>query len=171
MAGPGPVPVDSPTPQFIETKMDLGLFGLLGGSMEYSLNGKKITHYQDFKNLIYSLHDEEASRFIHDAEEEDFLAWMIDLAGVAAGTDMALFFKPTPFLHDDFIDRIGTGLLVSQFFVATGAIFEINAEGRKYNAVQRYNQLVRAPRQSFLGLHPQLYVENNGVHLGFALPF
>ncbi len=151
----GPL-VSSMPAQPIETHMDLGLFGLLGGSMEYSVDSKKITRYEDFKFYIYPIRDAEASQLIREAEADHFAAEMFYGSGIVCGLDVALFLNPTPFVHVDWIDRIGTGVFVAQLFVAVGALFDTNGEGRKYNAVQRYNHLALEKKETFLGLTPQV---------------
>ncbi|HEY5037996.1 MAG TPA: hypothetical protein VIJ93_02880 [bacterium] len=155
----------------IETKIDLGLFGLLGGGMTYSVNGKKITRDEDFQRLIYPLRDEEASKLIHDAREEHFVGALLYLSGVVVGADLALFFKPNPLVNIDFIDRIGTGLIATQIFTGIGAIFDANADGRRYNAVQRYNKLIQVREDAFLGLSPQFSFSNNRFNLGLVRVF
>jgi hypothetical protein len=158
-------------PQPFETRMDLGLFGLLDGGMRYSLGGKPISRYEDFKSLIYAKNDTEASDLIREAHEAHFVAWMLYVAGAATGVDIGLSFKPAPVLHIDWFDRIATGVVAGQVFWAVGAIFDTNAEGRKYNAVQRYNQLLRDRNQSFLGFSPQVCLGGQGFSLDLNHPF
>lgn len=154
-----------------DTKMDLGLLGFLGGSMRYSMDGVKITRDEDFKKIIFAIHDEEASRAIHEAEDDHFVAGMFYVGGLASGADMALFFKPTPFVNVDWIDRIATGLVVLQFFMAVGALFDTNAEGHKYNAVQRYNQVVRKEEAVSLGSSPRFSFGADGMDFALTQVF
>ena len=46
-------PGDFPSGRPIDTRMDLGLFGLLGGGLEYSIQGRPIRRYEDFKSVLY----------------------------------------------------------------------------------------------------------------------
>jgi hypothetical protein len=150
-----------------ETKIDLGLFGLLGGGMNYSLNGKKIIHYRDFNEIINSLHDEESTKLIRESESADLASWILLMTGIPVGIDVALAFKPVPLLGIDWTDRISTGFVAAQAFIALGAIFETNAASLKYNAVQRYNHLVRGEEIGNLSVTPRLFVDGGHLGLGF----
>ncbi len=154
------VPFPSDTP--IESRMDLGLFGLLGSGMTYTVGGQPLRRYKDFKGLIYALRDEEASDWIREAEEAHFTAWMFYVTGAAVGADVALFFKPTTFLNIGWLDRIATGGLVANALWGVGMLFDANAEGRKYNAVQRYNRLIEGKKESALEFNPQVAILQNG---------
>jgi hypothetical protein len=160
-----------PIGQPIETKMDLGFFGLLGGSMNYTVGGKPISRYEDFKALIYPLRDPEASDLIREAGEAHLTAWMFYGAGTATGIDAALFFKPAPLLNINWFDRIATGVVTAEIFWGIGALFDNNAEGRKYNAIQRYNQLLRKEKESFLDLKPEITMAQGGPKLGLGCDF
>jgi len=164
---PSPVAPGKP----IETKIDLGLFGLLGGSMQYSLNGKKLERYEDFKALIYPLRDKETSDMIRAAEQKNFVAWMFYVTGVASGVDFALAFKPVPFVNVDWIDRIASGAVAAEIVIGIGLIFDQSADGEKYNAVQRYNHLVRGEAGCAWTFSPRLYAENKGLGLGVKTEF
>jgi hypothetical protein len=156
----------------IETKADLGFLDVLGGDMQYHLNGQKIVRYQDFKSLIYPLRDPEASQLIRDAEETDLIASLILAADVVLSTDIALFYKPTVIFNSDIPDRITTGFLTAQ--IGLGVFFVVHnmAEARKYNAVQRYNHLLReASKESSIELNPKLYASSNGLVLGGQISF
>ncbi len=160
-----------PKPAPIHMHMDLGLFGILGSSMDYNLRGKKLNTYEDFKKVIYPLRDEEASEQIRQAEESHFGALLFYGAGALTGIDIALFFPPTPFLHVDWTDRILTGAFVAQFFVGAGALFDNNAAGHKFNAVQRYNGLIRREPDDRLDFTPQVSWTNNGPTLALVHSF
>ncbi|GEM_PF-1813348 len=157
--------------QSIDTRMDLGLFGLLGGGMNYSMGGRPLTRYADFKGLIYPLRDEEASDLIRDAEQCHFAASVLYVTGGVVGVDVALNFKPVPFLGVDWFDRISTAVVAGEFFWGAGALLDNGAEGRKYNAVQRYNQLLRNSPQAVLELKPRLALAPQGPELGLDLAF
>jgi len=161
---------DTNTP--IETQADLGFLDVLGGDMQYHLNGQRITHYKDFKSLIYPLQDPVASQLIRDAEDTDLVAWLVFTAGLALSTDIALFYKPTVIFNSDVPDRIATGILTAQIGLGIYFVVHNMAEGRKYNAIQRYNHLIqKLPEQSFLELNPKLYACANGLVLGGQLSF
>lgn len=155
----------------IDTKMDLGLFGFLGGGMTYSVGGKPISRNEDFKKLIYPLHDLEASDLIREAEELHLAAWICYVSGGISGLDVALAFKPVPLVGVDWIDRISTGVVASEVLVGLGALLDNSSEGRKYNAVQRYNKVLRKEDQAFLDLKPQLYFAQQGPGLGLSCDF
>ena len=158
--------------QPIETKMDLGFWGIFGCSMEYSMEGKKISRYEDFKSLLYPLGDKEASSLIREAESDHVAAMVLYGAGLATGLDLALFFKPNPLLNIDWFDRFATGLIAAQIFAGLGGIFDGNAEGRKYNAVQRYNQLAKANKEeTWLNLSPLLSPADHRLGLVLSKSF
>ena len=123
--------------------MDLGLFGLLGGGLEYSIQGRPISRYEDFKTVLYPLQDREASDLLRESESSHTAAWLLYGTGSAVGLDVALSFQPVHFLGVDWFDRTATGFAAAQFFWAVGILFDSNAEARKFNAVQRYNRLLR----------------------------
>jgi len=129
------------------------------------LEGKKLENYRDFKKVIYPLRDQEASDLIREAEADHFVAQMVYVAGAATAIDVGLAFDPTPLFHVDWLDRIATGLVVAQIFVGVGTLFDLNAEGRKYNAVQRYNHLVRQEEGAFFKLDPKLALGPHGIAL------
>ncbi len=160
-----------PPNQPIETRVDLGFLDLFGGGLNYSVEGKPIRRYEDFRDLIYPLRDEEASRFIRDAQEEHFAAWMLYVSGAAAGVDVALVFKPVPLLRVDWFDRVATGAVAAEVFWTAGVLLDQAAEGRKYNAVQRYNQLIQKKNEAFLELKPQVTLAQEGPRLGLSCDF
>jgi hypothetical protein len=161
---------DNRTP--IETHADLGFMAILGGDMQYHLNGQKIIHYKDFKNLIYPLRDPEASQLIRNAESTDLASWLILTTGVALSADIALFYKPAVIFNANVPDRIMTGLVTVQIGLGVYFIVHNIAEGRKYNAVQRYNHLlVKKPEESSFELNPKIYTSSNGLVLGGQLSF
>jgi hypothetical protein len=161
---------DSSTP--IETQADLGFLDILGGDMQYHLNGQKIVHYKDFKNLIYPLHDPETSQLIRDAESTDLASWLILTTGVALSTDIVLFYKPAVIFNSNVPDRIITGLVTVQIGLGIYFIVHNIAEGRKYNAVQHYNHLIRKqPEEGSIELNPKLYACSNGLVLSGQLSF
>jgi hypothetical protein len=160
-----------PADQPIETQMNLGLFGFLGGSMNYSVGGKPLKRMEDFKTLIYPLRDEETTRLLSESQDCHFAAWMLYLSGGAVGVDVGLGFKPSPILGVDWFDRIFSGFVAAGFFWSVGGILDTGAESRKYNAVQRYNLLLKEKDQSFLGPEPQVYFAQQGPCLGLGWTF
>lgn len=155
----------------IETKMTLGLFGILGAGTDYSIGGKKLDSYEDFKKVIYPLRDPEASRLIHEAEEAEFVWWILVVGGVAAGVDVGLTYKPVPFLNVDWIDRISTGAVALQILLAPGIILGSIASADKFNAVQRYNRLVRGEKEAGWKVSPYLIAAQGRLGLELALGF
>jgi len=166
-----PAPLSNPKKLPIETHLDLGLLGLFGGSMEYSLDGRKIESYGDFKNLIYPLRDAEASNLIRSAEQADLVSWVIYGGSIAVGIDVALVFKPVPVFNDDALDRISTGLFVAQIGIGIWNIFATNAEARKFNAVQRYNKVLKNKISASLELSTEIVASQNGMSLGMKTVF
>jgi hypothetical protein len=156
----------------IDTKADLGFMAILGGDMEYSLNGQKIVRYQDFKSLIYSQHDPEASNLIRQAEATDLISWIVLATGISASIDIAIFYKPPVVFNSDIADRVTEAIVTAQIGFGAFAIIHNIAEGRKFNAIQRYNHLIRKQREeSSIELSPKLYTCSNGLVLGGQLSF
>ncbi len=156
----------------IDTKADLGFMAILGGDMEYSLNGQKIVRYQDFKSLIYLLHDPEASNLIRQAEATDLISWIVLATGISASIDIAIFYKPPVVFNSDIADRVTEAIVTAQIGFGAFAIIHNIAEGRKFNAIQRYNHLIRKQREeSSIELSPKLYTCSNGLVLGGQLSF
>lgn len=167
-----PVLADSsfPADRPIDTRMDLGLFGLLGGGLEYSVQGRPIRRYEDFKSLLYPLRDREASDLLRESESSHTAAWLLYGAGTAVGIDVAISFKPVPLLGVDWLDRTATGLAAAQFFWALGILFDSNAEARKFNAVQRYNHLLRKD-EDLSWLPPQVAIAPGGAQCSLGVRF
>jgi hypothetical protein len=170
-AGPSSDPAAFPAFHPIDTRMNLGLFGLLGRGMGYSIGGKPISRYGDFKALIYGQDDPEARDLIHSAQEAHYAAWMLYWSGLAVGADVAIIYKPTPLLNIKWFDRLASGFVATQLFWAVGAIFDSNAETWKFNAVQRYNHLLDKQDGAFLGFTPQVCQVGQGVGLDLDRPF
>lgn len=156
----------------IETRADLGFMAILGGDMGYSLNDQKVVRYQDFKNLIYPLRDPEASNLIRQAEATDLISWLVLATGISASVDIAIFYKPPVVFNSDIADRVTEAIVTSQIGFGAFAIIHNIAEGRKFNAVQRYNHLIRRQHEeSSLELKPKLYSCSNGLVWGGQLSF
>ncbi|HUO58869.1 MAG TPA: hypothetical protein VMV05_11900 [bacterium] len=155
----------------IQTKMTMGLFGILGADMEYSINGKKLENFRDFKAVIYPLGDPEAARMIHESEEAELAFWLFLVGGVAAGVDVALTFKPVPFVNVDWIDRIATGSVAVQISMVPNVIIGAIGSSDKYNAVQRYNSLVRGDSKTSLAPTPQILLCQSHPGLGLGWEF
>ena len=161
------LPQDPP----IESKMNLGFLGLVGGGMDYTLAGKPLRRFEDFEKLIYPLRDDQATQLLQDSKECHFAAWMCYVSGGLLTVDVALSFKPVTLLGVDWFDRAATGVAVGEALWGLGALLESAADARKYNAVQRYNQLLRKNDQAFLGLKPQLCLAPGGFLLDVGRDF
>ena len=156
----------------IETKADLGFMAILGGDMEYSLNGQKVVRYQDFKRLVYPLRDPESSNLIRQAEATDLISWIVLVTGISASADIAIFYKPSVVFNSDIADRVTEAIVTAQIGFGAFAIIHNIAEGRKFNAIQRYNHLIRKQyEESMVELKPKLYTCSNGLILGGQLSF
>lgn len=169
LAGSGLPEALPPAP--IEARMDLGFLGFLGASMRYSVDGRPIRDDGELKERIYSLHDEQASRLIRESGESRFVTGLFLATGALLGADVALLYKPVPFVRVDWIDRISTGLVTAQFLAGVGFIFNNNAEGLKFNAVQRYNRLLRRREASGLNLSPEVIADGSHWGLGLGCAF
>lgn len=160
-----------PTGKSIDSRMDYGLFDLLGGGINYSIDGKPISRYEDFKSLIYPLRDKEASDLIRESEEMHSAAWVLYVSGGLTSVDVALAFKPVPLIGVDWFDRITTGVVAGEIFWGIGALLDGNADSRKYNAVQRYNHLVQKKDDAFWGLRPEIQLAQGGFFFDVGRDF
>ncbi len=158
-------------PGIIETKMGLVLYGIIGSDTDYFLNGKKVNEFRDLKSLIYPLHDAEASQLIRDAEDTDFAASMFFAGGTIAGVYIALAYKPMPFVGVDFIDRINTGLFAAQFLWAPSFVFGTISGVKKFNAVKRYNDLIKGRDNTGIDLKPRVFAARGGGGFGLECDF
>jgi hypothetical protein len=166
-----PLMIQAQTSGLFETRANLGFFGL-ENSMEYQMDGKPVQNYADFKKVIYSLRDPEASHLIREAEETDFASWVLLGAGLAGAADVALVYKPLVFFNSDFGDRVLTFVVTAEIGLGAWTIVHNVAEARKFNAVQRYNHVVLTKNEtSSLELDPALYVSMSGLVLGEKLSF
>ena len=148
----------------IEMKMGINP---LGASVGYFLEGKNINHYRNFREVMEPQGDPETLKLIRGAEDADKWSWGFMVSGLALGIVTAITVPPSPLLGIDILDRAATGGFYAQFLVLPGAVFQIVAEGDKFNAVQRYNRLARGEKEVGLGLQPQLFA--NRDHLGLGL--
>lgn len=154
-----------------ETKMDLGFLGILGSSMSYTLNGRKITRYKEFKDIIYASGDVEASDLIRQASEADTVSWIFFAIGIPTGLDVCLAFRPVHVFGVDWMDRIISGVAAAEVPIGIGFLFSSNAEGLKYNAVQRYNHLVNVQEKVELDVGPRLFAAGDHWDLGLGTKF
>jgi hypothetical protein len=156
----------------IETQADLGFLDIIGGDMKYSLDERPITSYQQFKSLIYPLGDLEASHLIRNAESTDMAAWIVLSAGLATSLDIALVYNPPALFSSDISNRAVEFLATAQISLGLFAIIHNVAEGKKFNAVQRYNRVLRKHvEESSVRFEPKLYSCSNGPVLGGQLSF
>jgi len=153
----------SPAPAPIEMRMGLGP---LGSSLGYSLRGKDVNHYRTLLEIMGPLGDEATLRLLREAEDADRWSWGLLISGAVLGVVTALAIEPTPVLGWEPLDRAATGAAFAQFLVLPGTLFRFDAEGRKFNAVQRYNSLVRKEKLSSLDLGPRLMAGRGRWSLG-----
>jgi hypothetical protein len=166
-----PFAVQAQTTSLFETHANLGFFDL-ENFMECRLDGKLVENYADFKKIIYSLRDPEASHLIREAEETDFASWVLLGAGLAGAADVALVYSPVVVFHNDWADRLATFVVTAQIGLGAWTIVHNVAEARKFNAVQRYNHvLLTKAETSSLELQPSLYVSMSSLVLGEKLTF
>jgi len=155
-------------PRPIEMRMGLSP---LGSSIGYSMDGKDINHYRTLREILGPVGDEGALKLLSEAEDADKWSWGLMVSGVVLGFVTALALEPTPVLGWEPLDRAATGAAFAQALVLPGTLFRFDAEGRKFNAVQRYNALVRKEKLSGMELHPTLALGGNVWGLGCVARF
>lgn len=143
----------------------------MGSSLGYYLDGKDINHFKDLKGLMGSCGDPEAMRLIRGSEDADKWGWGFMLSGLTLGIVTAIAVPPSPLLNIELIDRAATGGFYAQFLVLPGALFQINASAQKFDAVQRYNLIVRGEEPRVLKVTPQLYANRDLLGLGLDCRF
>jgi len=146
-------PKKGPGPRPIEMRMGLSP---LGSSLGYFQDGKDANHYRDLRAILEPLGDAPTLKLLREAEDADKWSWGLIVSGAALGIVTALTLEPTQVLGVDPLDRAATGGFWAQFLMVPGALFRFDAEGRKFNAVQRYNALVRKEKVSGMDLRPNL---------------
>jgi len=159
------------SPELIQTRMSLILLGIGGSNVDYSIGGKNVDDFPHLKDLIYPLHDKESSQLIRDAEDADFAGSMFLYGGTAAGLYFALANKPIGFVGVDFIDRIYTGIFAAQFFWAPGLVFRTISAAKKFNAVEKYNDLVKDRNKAGMELRPCVFASKGATGLGLECDY
>jgi hypothetical protein len=114
--------------------------------MDYTLAGQKLESSQDFSAVLESLNDPETTRLWADSQNQGALGSvgrLIGTLGVGWG-GVNLLFNDSPSTHSAHVavllSGVGLDLLAS--------LFTKDSRSEKYNAVQRYNALVRGEDSS-----------------------
>jgi len=116
------------------------------GGMDYSLAGQKLEDFQDFQDLIQPLQDPEANRLLAQAQDEALIGSLGKLAGsLSAGWGGAhLLFDDSPASHSNHLVFLCAGLGLDLL----ASLLSDDGQKAKYNAVERYNRLVRGEDNS-----------------------
>ena len=118
--------------------------------MDYRLADQKLDGFQDFADALEPLQDAQANQLL--ARSEDSALW--GGAGRIAGTLAAgwggahLFFDDSASTHGAHVAVLLSGLGVDLL----AALFLEDSQKAKYNAVQRYNEVVRGEDSSLPSL-------------------
>lgn len=114
------------------------------GGLQYSVDGRLLTHYQDFEALVFPLRDFESERLLKRSETSDLnskvFGW-VGLAGLATGI-VGLLTSSSKQQAPFWASAIGGGVLID-----IGNLFQTEAETAKFNCVQRYNRFARGEEQ------------------------
>jgi hypothetical protein len=137
-------------------EMQLQIFG----QMKYSLDGVELHGYKELEDLIDPLEDPMASYSLKNAKNEEAFSWPVMLLGGTAeivalvdGLSRYNNWKNTGAVQDYTFDW--AVFLGGATFVAIGAIVQGQAQVDKFNAVKRYNQVVRGEDKVSLFYSPE----------------
>ncbi len=114
------------------------------GGLQYSLDGRLLTRYQDLRNIVLPLGDYESERLLKRSESSDvnsqifgtvgFVSFVTGVAGLLTSGSR----QQTPF----WVTAIGGGVLID-----VGSLFQSEAQTTKFTCVQRYNRFARGEEQ------------------------
>lgn len=146
----------------------LQMFGL----MKYSYDGMDLNGYDNLRPLIEGLGDIHASRFLKAAQDRDAIALpliiggsALEIIGIVDGLARYQEYRATGEEQDYglFWGFFGGGLVVT----VIGALVEDQARVDKFNAIKRYNAVVRGEAEISVMFRPT----DGGVSLGLAKRF
>jgi hypothetical protein len=142
------------------------------GRVKYSMDGVELHGYKSFEDLIDPVNDSMATYSLKTAKSEDAVSWVLMLTGLTAevvgvvdAVNRADAYGKTGITQDYTADWIigGGGLLLN----GLGQIFQGQAQVDKFNAVKRYNQVIRSEDKISFLYSP----ERKGLGLAFAGSF
>jgi hypothetical protein len=112
--------------------------------LQYSLQGVPLTRYPEFEALVFPLRDWEATRLLKSSETSDSNSKIFDAIGFAGLVTGVVGLLTSPSNHQPpfWITAIGGGVLID-----IGGIFQMEAQGAKFNCAQRYNRFARGEEQ------------------------
>jgi hypothetical protein len=114
------------------------------GGLQYSIDGRFLINYQDFRELISPLRDYETERLLRRSESSDFKSKVFGIAGFAGvvtgvvGLLTSSSNRQVPF----WITAVSGAILFD-----IGSLFQSEAQTSKFNCVQRYNRFARNEEQ------------------------
>jgi hypothetical protein len=111
------------------------------GGMEYSLAGQKLGNFQDFADTLEPINDPRANRLLADSQNNALIGTIGSLVG-SLGIGWGggnLLFNDSPSLRSAHVAVLLTGVGIDLL----AALFLDDSRAQKYNAVQRYNEVVR----------------------------
>jgi len=114
--------------------------------MEYSLQGIRLSDNPSFEDAIFPLEDPESTRLLKDSESLGAVAGI----GSALGS-LGIGWGGFHLLFDDHPSSHGTSvaiLLTGAGLDLIGSLLFDGSQSAKFNAVERYNQLVRGEDQA-----------------------
>jgi hypothetical protein len=142
------------------------------GQMKYTLDGMDLNGYANLKPLVEDLGDAHASRFLKAAQDRDAIALPLILGGSALEVlgivDGLLRYQEYRDTGERQEYAIFWGCFLGGAAVTLiGALVEDQARVDKFNAVKRYNAVVRGEAEISLMLQPR----DEGLTLGLARRF
>lgn len=114
------------------------------GGLQYSVDGRFLSRYEDLKELISPVRDYELNRLLKRSESSDLNSKVFGLAGFAglATGVVGLLTSPSNQQTPFWLTAIGGGVLID-----IGGLFQSEAQTTKFNCVQRYNRFARGEEQ------------------------
>lgn len=134
---------DSPHSDELKLKSIEIEYHTLGG-LQYSMDGRFLTRYQDFQDIVLPLRDYETERLLKRSETSEVQSQIFGVAGFVglvtgvAGLLTSSSNQQAPF----WVTAIGGGILID-----IGGLFQTEAQTTKFNCIQRYNRFARGEEQ------------------------
>jgi len=120
----------------------------VGGRVQYSYDGMELKEYKPFEEVIFGLNDPHATRFLKSAAADNAVSWPLIIGGglldVAACVDFVVRYRDYRETGNTQNYTLSWSLLGAGLTAGViGYFIQEDAQVNKFNAVKRYNAVVR----------------------------